>query len=139
MTHLRPRILGIFLLVFIECFCSYGQSKPESVPEKRLAIQIVDSRYPQPIIAIVWSLSDDQPLMTITPKPLPGVERPSGSAPLTQVRIRATVDGDLVRMKIAGVFDDTASVDNTGPKYGPVEKPIGTFPAREGETIIVGD
>jgi hypothetical protein len=101
----------------------------------KLAIEILDGhkRTPAPVFE-----PPSESLMELgTTDALPNSKQTG--APLTRIRIRTVTESDAVRIKIAGVFDDSEPVDAPGPKYGPVERPIGSYLAREGETIVVNE
>ena len=70
---------------------------------------------------------------------LPGWEQPAaGEPPLTGIEFTSAYEGDAVRIKVSVVFDDS-QMDAPGPKYGPKERSIATYLAREGETVNVGE
>jgi hypothetical protein len=108
------------------------QQKPA---QPKLAIEILDGRKRPP--APVFEPPSEGGMEMVTTDPIPDFKQTG--APLTRIRIRTVLEGDAVRIKIAGVFDDSEPVDAPGPKYGPVERPIGSYLAREGETIKVNE
>ncbi len=65
---------------------------------------------------------------------LPGWKQPEGALPLTQLRFRALMEGESVRVRVFAVFDDSWPVDAPGPKYGPREQFVASYLIREGET-----
>lgn len=68
---------------------------------------------------------------------LSGWEQPAGAAPLTAVKIETDYEGDAVRIKVSVVFDDSWPPDTPGPKYGRKEQGVGSYLAREGESVRV--
>ena len=116
-----------------------AQEKSARAAQPKLAIEIVDGqrrRFPSPVFE---PPSEGGSMEMGTTKRIPDWKQPSDGAPLTRIRIRSVMEGDAVRIKVAGVFDDSEPVDAPGPKYGPVEKAIGSYLAREGETIKVNE
>lgn len=107
----------------------------EKSARPKLAIEILDGRKRSP--APVFEPPSEGGMEMGTTDPIPDSKQTG--APLTRIRIRTVLEGDAVRIKIAGVFDDSEPVDAPGPKYGPVERPIGSYLAREGETIEVNE
>lgn len=116
-----------------------AQEKPASAAQPKLAIEVIDGqkrRFQSPVFG---PPSEGGSMDMGTTKPLLDWKQTKDEAPLTRIRIRSTLEGDAVRIKVAGVFDDSEPVDAPGPKYGPVEKAIGSYLAREGETVKVGE
>ncbi|HEX5701667.1 MAG TPA: hypothetical protein VFX97_00445 [Pyrinomonadaceae bacterium] len=107
----------------------------EKSAQPKLAIEILDGR--KRIPAPIFEAPSGGVMEMGTTDPIPDF-KPTG-APLTRIRIRAVMEGDAARVKIAGVFDDSEPADAPGPKYGPVERPIGSYLAREGEKIEVNE
>lgn len=107
----------------------------EKLAQPKLAIEILDGRKRSP--APVFEPPSEGRMEMGTTDPIPDSKRTG--VPLTRIRIRTVMEGDAARIKIAGVFDDSEPVDAPGPKYGPVERPIGSYLVREGETIEVNE
>lgn len=113
-----------------------AQQKPGSAAEPKLAIEIIDGRKRPP--APVFESSSDGGVMEMGPtKPLAGWKQPEKAVPLTRIRIRSRMAGEAVRIEVAAVLDDFEPVNAPGPKYGPVEKPVGSYLAPEGETVSI--
>jgi hypothetical protein len=75
---------------------------------------------------------------TIDPPPrLPGTKFSKNSTALTRITIAPTLEDGGVRIAIGGVFDDSYPADAPGPKYGEKEKPIASYFANEGDTVVV--
>ena len=75
---------------------------------------------------------------TISPPPrLSGTKSSKNSTPLTMITIAPTFEDGGVRIAIGGIFDDSYPADAPGPKYGEKEKPIVSYFANEGETVVV--
>jgi hypothetical protein len=129
-SHLS--LLTLAATVLLGCQQALAQEKPA---QPKLAIEILDGRKRPP--APVFEPPSEGGMEMGTTDPIPDFKQTG--APLTRLRIRMVLEGDAVRIKIAGVFDDSEPVDAPGPKYGPVEKPIGSYLAREGETIKVNE
>ncbi|HEY0174598.1 MAG TPA: hypothetical protein VGB98_26515 [Pyrinomonadaceae bacterium] len=62
---------------------------------------------------------------------------PKGRPPLTHIRLRASYEGDAVRLRTAAVFDDSYPAEAPGPKYGAREQELDSRLAHEGETVTV--
>ena len=135
----RSRWTSLTIIIVIVLFGvsrPLAQEKPGSAAQPKLAIEIVDGRKRLP--APVLDPPSEGGFIGMGPtKPLADWKLSKNTIPLTGIRIRSTLEGDAVRIKVAGVFDDTEPVEAPGPKYGPVEKAIGSYLAREGETVNV--
>lgn len=116
-----------------------AQEKSASAAQPKLAIEVVDGQRRRIQSPVFEPPLEGGSMEMGTTKPIPDWKQPNDSAPLTRIRIRSVMEGDAVRIKVAGVFDDSDPVDGPGPKYGPVERPIGSYLAREGETIKVDE
>jgi len=74
----------------------------------------------------------------IAPPPrLPLSKSSENSTALTRITITPTFEYGGVRIAIGGIFDDSYPADAPGPKYGEKEKPIASYFANEGETVVV--
>jgi len=73
------------------------------------------------------------------PEKLVNWQPPPDTVPLTRLRIRPVIEGDGVRIKIGGVFDDSQPVDAPGPKYGEKETIIASYFGRLNETVTVSE
>lgn len=127
--------LTLLILAAIGFLGSSHDLAQEKLAQPKLAIEILDGR--KRSTAPVFEPPSEGGMEMGTTDPLPDSKQTG--APLTRIRIRTVLEGDAVRIKIAGVFDDSEPVDAPGPKYGPVERPIGSYLAREGETIEVNE
>lgn len=121
--------------LFLTASALRAQEKPPALTQNNLAVEIAGHG---PGIPVSTS-SDEGFIETNPPARLPNWKEPSGMLPLTRVRIRSTVEGDGVRLRLAAVFDDSQLPDDTGAKYGEKEEPLATYFAREGETIKVAE
>ena len=75
---------------------------------------------------------------SIEPPPrLSDTKSSKDSTPLTRITIAPTFENGGVRIAIGGVFDDSYPADAPGPKYGEKERPIASYFANEGETVVV--
>lgn len=109
--------------------------RPES---RRLAVEVVDDRHGHPLrLAVLERAPENMFSQFGPPRPIAGWERPKERTPLTGVRLRASYEGEAVRVRVAAVFDDSLQADAPGPKYGPREEPLASLLAREGETLHV--
>ena len=103
-----------------------------------LAVEIVDDQRHDPLRvnvptrAFAGYLAEFGP-----PRPLPGRIQPEGRARFSSVRLRASYEGDAVRVKVAAVFDDSYPAETPGPKYGAREEELASRLAWEGETVTV--
>jgi hypothetical protein len=109
----------------------------EKFASPKLAIEILGGR--KRPLAPVFEPPSEGGMEVGTTDPIPDWKPTVIGAPLTRIRIRAVMEADAVRIRIVGVFDDSYPVNAPGPKYGPVEKPISSYLAREGETIKVNE
>lgn len=123
----------ICIFAFASYLSSAAQENANSLPKTDLAIQLKDG-YQFPI-----SSSPDGYVEIGPPDKLANWKQPSDTAPLTRIRIHGFIEGDGVRVRIGGVFDDSQPVDAPGPKYGEKEKIIASYLAHIGETITVDD
>ena len=71
------------------------------------------------------------------PPQLPRSKSSNNSIALTKITISPTFEYGGVRIAIGGIFDDSYPADAPGPKYGEKEKPIASYFANEGETVVV--
>lgn len=113
-----------------------ARARPESA---RLSVQVVDERHG----GDAPGLRFDVPERAFaggyaefgTPRRAAAGERPKGQATPARVRVRASYEGDAVRLKVAAVFDDTHPADAPGPKFGAREQELASRLAGEGETV----
>lgn len=129
MTLLRPALL---VALFVVSVCAAAAQEARKRPEsERLAVEVggTDHRF---------RVSDgDGYAQFNAPRQRAGWERPKGQPPLTSVRLRASYEGDAVRLRVAAVFDDSYPADAPGPKYGEREEEVASVLAREGETVTL--
>jgi hypothetical protein len=115
-----------------------GQQKSGTPRQPILAVEIVDGRQRIPM-PVFWPPSEGGLAVMGTTKPLADWKKTDDGPPLTGIRINGIMEGDAVRIKITAVLDDSYPVDAPGPKYGRTEKPLGSYLAREGETVKVNE
>ena len=104
---------------------------------RSLAVEVVRQGFSDLQLEVLEPPSDGGTMDMAPPRRLPNAPQAAEGAPLTRVRVRATREGDAVRIKVAVVFDDSQPADAPGPKYGPKEQALATYLAREGETVGV--
>jgi len=135
-SHLTLFTASIFAALLFGASSLRAQEKPTApTTPKNLAIEIVgrDNGVPFPVLeSSQGGLAETSP-----PKRLPNWKQPPGVIPLTRIRIRSTFEGEGVRIKVAGAFDDSELPDASGPKYGEKEEALASYFAREGETVTV--
>ena len=139
MTQSTFAALNATVVIVLLCYSILAAQEPLPRPaSKHLAIEIVndESDIQSPVLE---PPSEGGMLETNPPYPLPDWKQPAGTVPLTRIRIRSILEGNAVRIKVAGVFDDSEPADAPGPKYGAIEKAIGSYLAREGETIRISE
>jgi hypothetical protein len=111
---------------------------PAAVERRRLAVEVVEADGSRGPLFAVPDIADDSYAAEISPpRRIDGGKRPEGEPPLTRIRLRISYEGDAVRIKVIAVLDDSWPPDAPGPKYGPKEKAVGSYLAREGETLRV--
>src|SRR4051812_48640563 len=96
-----------------------------------------DGRPAHPFAVPENAKDDGYAAETSPPRRLPNWKQPEGSIPLTSIRLRLYAEGDAVRIKVSAVLDDAWPPETPGPKYGKSEREVGTYLAREGETVSV--
>jgi hypothetical protein len=106
---------------------------------KKLAVAFIDTDgRPVHAFAVPENAKDDEyAAETSPPRRLPNWKQPEGSIPLTSIRLRLYAEGDAVRIKVSAVLDDAWPPEAPGPKYGKREQAVGTYLARESETVSV--
>ena len=107
---------------------------------KKLAVAIIDTDgrpVVHPFAVPENAKGDEYAAETSPPRRLPNWKQPAGSIPLTSIRLRLYAEGDAVRIKVSAVLDDAWPPEAPGPKYGKREQAVGTYLAREGETVSV--
>jgi hypothetical protein len=124
---------AICILAFASCLSSAAQESANSLSNIDLAIQIKDG-HQFPISSSAEGYVEIGP-----PDKLANWKQPSDTLPLTRIRIHGFIEGDGVRVRIGGVFDDSQPVDAAGPKYGEKEKIIASYLAHLGETVTVNE
>jgi hypothetical protein len=139
MTHSNPIVLTASLLISLLCAAgSAAQEKLANPAPRNLAIEIVGRKHliPAPVLE---PPARGGYIETVPPSHLPGWQQPADALPLTRIRIRSTLEGDGVRIKVAVVFDDSEPADAPGPKYGEREQPLASYLVQEGETATVSE
>lgn len=121
-----------------------GDSKaPAAAAERRrLAVEVVGADGGRDHFVASSDIKDDSYTAEISPpRRINGWTRPDGEPPLTRIRLRLSeVELEVehaVVIEVVAVLDDSWPPDAPGPKYGPREKAVGTYLAREGETVSV--
>ena len=115
-----------------------ARARPES---KRLAVQVVGEQYEGEARGRGFEVAESASAGVYAeigpPQRDAAREQPKGLTPLTRVRLRASYEGDAVRLKVAAVLDDSYPADAPGPKFGAREYEVASRLAREGETVTV--
>ena len=113
---------------------------PAAAGRTRLVVEVVEPNGGRDQPFAVSDIKDDSRAADISPpRRIAGWKRPEGEPPLTRIRLRLTYEGDAVRIKVVAVLDDSCPPEAPGPKYGAREHPLGSYNAREGETLRVDE
>lgn len=142
MTFLRPLALAALCasaLALSQTAAAQESHTAASAVSKKLAVALIDTDgRPTHTFAVPENAKDDgYAAETSPPRRLPNWKQPEGSIPLTSIRLRLYAEGDAVRIKVSAVLDDAGPPEAPGPKYGEREQAVGTYLAREGETVGV--
>jgi hypothetical protein len=140
MTFLRPLALAALCasaLSFSQTAAAQG-NRPAAASKKLAVTVVFDERRSIGPIAVRDDVPEDSFSTEMgPPNKIPGWKRPDGEPPLTTVLFNLAREGDAVRIKVSAVLDDTWPPEAPGPKYGRSVRPVGTYLAREGETVSV--
>ena len=124
---------AICILALASCLSSAAQENTNSLSKTDLAIQVKDGHQ------FSISSAPEGYVEIGTPDRLANWKQASDTAPLTRIRIHGFIEGDGVRVRIGGVFDDSYPVDAPGPKYGEKERIIASYLAHLGETVTANE
>jgi hypothetical protein len=111
---------------------SIAQEQSNKPAPSNLAIEIV-----QPQSHHLMPVATDGRWEIGLPARLADAKPAQDATPLTRITIGSAIEGDGVRIKIGGIFDDSYPADAPGPKYGAKEKPLASYFAHEGDTVAV--
>lgn len=129
-------LIAVMMTIIIGQAVAAAQQKSVVPAPATLAVELVDDNMAV-LQAPVLETPEGGFLETSRFRKLSDRKQTVGAAPVTSLRIRALMEGEAVRIKVYVVFDDSEPVESPGPKYGAREQPVGSYLAREGETVSV--
>lgn len=133
---------GIVLALLLAAYFSFSHTSAAARPQQEdkqpvagLAVQIVGPDQAKMKSLVLPPPSEGGWMETGSFKQIRGWQRPEGELPLTRIRLKSNYEGQSVRIKLIGIFDDSEDPSLPGPKYGEREKNIASYLLREGETV----